>query len=187
MKKALIHILSNIFNRYFDIYTGGRKRPVFFNVNETCPELRIFDDNYDLIKSEVDSLLSSKKLRKYHDIDSLQHKISAVQNPGKSWKVFMLYMMGDFSDEAIDACPTTCSFLKQIPSIYQCFFSILDPQKNIPSHSGSYRGYLRYHLGLKSARADHPLVDDTSLSSVLLHDACALVKHVPAKGLSCLS
>ena len=159
IKKPLIRFLSFAFNKYFDLYTGGKKRPVFYDIDQTCNKLRILEKNFNLIKSEVEGLLNSKnKFRPYHEIDSLQHKISAVENPERNWKVFMLYMMGEFSTEALRTCPQTCLLLKRIPGIYQCFFSILDPQKNIPAHNGSYRGYLRYHLGLKVPTKNPPYI-----------------------------
>ena len=158
-KKILIRFLSTVFNRYFDVYTGGKSRPVFFGIDETCKELRVLENNFEKIKGEVENLLNGEyQLKKYHEIDALQHKISAVENPDRSWKVYMLYMMGEFSNEALKKCPQTCTLLKQIPGIYQCFFSILDPQKNIPAHNGAYRGYLRYHLGLKVPTENPPYI-----------------------------
>lgn len=158
IKKTLIQFLSFAFNGYFDLYTGGKKRPVFYDIDQTCQNLRILENNFDLVRFEVEKLLNSTKLKRYHEIDALQHKISAVENPERSWKVFMLYMMGEFSTEAVKNCPQTCLLLKRIPGIYQCFFSILDPKKNIPAHNGSYRGYLRYHLGLKVPTTNPPYI-----------------------------
>jgi len=159
IKKQVIRILSHIFNWYFDFYTGGKRRPVFFDIDETCKDLRLLDANFDLIQSEALSLLGSENhFKRYHDIDALQYKISAIENPDRNWKVFMLYMMGDFSSEALRTCPLTCSFLQKIPGIYQCFFSVLDPMKSIPAHNGSWRGYLRYHLGIKIPVKNPPYI-----------------------------
>lgn len=149
LKKKAILFLGAFFNWYFDFYTGGKKRPVFFNKNETCKELTILDSNYNLIKDELDMLLQHhEQIPKYHELDQLQYAISAIKNPERSWKTFMLFMMGGFSSPALNKCPQTCSLLKKIPGLYQSFFSILDPKKEIPPHNGLYRGYLRYHLGL---------------------------------------
>ena len=70
----------------------------------------------------------------------------------------MLYMMGDFSEVALKQCPETCRVLQNIPGIYQCFFSVLEPYKSIPAHNGAYRGYLRYHLGLKVPEKNPPTI-----------------------------
>jgi aspartyl/asparaginyl beta-hydroxylase (cupin superfamily) len=159
MKKKLILLLSKTFNWYFDFYTGRQERPVFFDVNTTCPELSVLENNCGVIRSELEVLMQqSGKIRKYHEVDTLQHEISAVKNPEKSWSVYMLYMMGIFSKDALEQCPQTCALLKQIPGIYQCFFSVLDAKKNIPRHNGAYRGYLRYHLGLKVPSQNPPYI-----------------------------
>jgi aspartate beta-hydroxylase len=155
-KKFLIRIISKIVNRFFDFYTGGRKRPVFFDIDRTAPALRLIDAHYEAIKKEVKVLAGSGMLRNYHEVDQLQHAISAVENPDKNWKVFMLYLMGDFSKTAQRDCAHTCSALLEVPDIYQCFFSILDPGKNIPAHNGLYRGYLRYHIGLEVPAVSPP-------------------------------
>src|SRR5215212_7882481 len=98
LKKQLIHVLSKTFNWYFDFYTGGKKRPVFFEIDDTSKDLRILEKNFNEIRLEVKELVQgSGKLKNYHEIDPLQHNISAVENPERNWKVFMLYMMGDFS------------------------------------------------------------------------------------------
>lgn len=157
MKKSLIRLLSKLFNWYFDFYTGRSKRPVFFDIQNTCPEILLIDKNFTSIKSELENLRKKKELKAYHDIDPLQHKISGITNPEKTWKVYMLYMMGEFSAKAQITCPQTCSLLKNIPSVYQCFFSVLEGGKNIPPHSGSYRGYLRYHLGLSVPKENPPV------------------------------
>lgn len=148
-KKKAILFLGTVFNWYFDFYTGGKTRPVFFNKAETCKELSLIDNNYALVKEELEKLLlRSEEIPKYHEVDQLQYTISAIKNPEKSWKTFMLFMMGGFAPSAVDKCPATCLLLKKIPGLYQSFFSILDPKKEIPAHKGLYRGYLRYHLGM---------------------------------------
>jgi aspartyl/asparaginyl beta-hydroxylase (cupin superfamily) len=55
-------------------------------------------------------------------------------------------------------CPRTCDILDRIPNLFQAFFSILEGGKSIPEHAGPYRGYLRYHLGLKVPRERAPRI-----------------------------
>lgn len=158
LKRKLIQFISLMVNRYFDRYTGGKNRPVFFDIAQTAPALRILDNHVEQIREELNPLLAAKDgVKKYHEVDMLQYKISALTNPDKSWNVYMLYMMGGFSGPALKSLPQTCNLLKQIPGIYQSFFSILDPGKNIPEHNGMYRGYLRYHLGLQIPAVDPPV------------------------------
>lgn len=159
LKKIFIILISKVVNYFFDFYTGGKRRPVFFDIIKTAPALNTITCNSEIIKAEVANLLASGEvIKKYHELDSLQHKISALENPDKNWKVYMLYMMGEFSPSALQNCPQTCELLNEVPDIYQCFFSILEAGKNIPEHSGMYRGYLRYHLGLIVPEKDPPFL-----------------------------
>jgi aspartyl/asparaginyl beta-hydroxylase (cupin superfamily) len=52
-----------------------------------------------------------------------------------------------------DKFPTTINLLKD-DQIHNAFFSILDPGVEIPPHTGYYKGYLRYHLGVKIPNGD---------------------------------
>ncbi len=159
VKKFLIIHISKVVNYFFDFYTGGKNRPVFFDISSTAPKLNTITSNTEVIKYEVANLLASgEEIKRYHEVDALQHKISATENPDKSWKVYMLYMMGDFSSSALKNCPQTCALINEVPDIYQCFFSVLEAGKNIPEHNGMYRGYLRYHLGLKVPVKDPPFL-----------------------------
>jgi aspartyl/asparaginyl beta-hydroxylase (cupin superfamily) len=136
-------------NKFFDLYTGGKKRPVFFDVDQTCAPLRAFDRNVATIRDEVMAILPNKAtLPRYHDLDAMQYNISAQGDPAKAWKVMYLYAMGEKPAENAALCPKTCALLDGIPGLFQAFFSILDAGKSIPAHEGPYRGYLRYHLGL---------------------------------------
>jgi aspartyl/asparaginyl beta-hydroxylase (cupin superfamily) len=137
-------------NAFLDLYTGGENRPVFFEIDEVCPELRKLDENYLLIRGELESVLPRRmRIPKYHEVYQDQYRISATVNPDKRWQAFMLYAMGEKPEFNRRHCPRTCEILDGIPHLFQAFFSILEGGKSIPAHAGPYRGYLRYHLGLK--------------------------------------
>jgi aspartate beta-hydroxylase/beta-hydroxylase len=157
IKKKLIMLLSRFFNWYFDFYTDRKKRPVFFDIGETCKELNIIDYNFDTIEAELQQILRHPEaIPKYHEVDPLQYDISAKKSPASSWKTYMIYLMGEFSSTAETQCPQTCDLLNRVPGIYQSFFSILEPRKEIPLHNGMYRGYLRYHLALEVPKTNPP-------------------------------
>lgn len=144
----LVGIL-NVINSVFDLHTGGERRPVFFDKAVTCPPLTELDKHAQAIREELLALLPSKsRIPRYHDLDQMQKRISAVGDPDKSWKIFYLYIMGEKPEENRAQCPRTSTLLDQVPDLFQAFFSILDGGKAIPAHRGPYRGYLRYHLGL---------------------------------------
>jgi aspartate beta-hydroxylase/beta-hydroxylase len=111
-----------------------------------------------LVKELTTILQDEEAIPTYHDVDALQYAISAVKSPQKKWNTYMLYMMGGFSETALMQCSKTCALLKQIPSLSQAFFSILEPHKEIPPHKGFYRGYLRYHLAIETPDKKAPVL-----------------------------
>jgi aspartate beta-hydroxylase/beta-hydroxylase len=137
------------FNWLFDFHTGGSKRPVFFDIDQTYPSLRVLDRSYPAIREELQGLLQEKSsIPRYHDLDRMQTYISGTVNADKDWKVFYLYAMGEKPGANRERCPRTAAALDQVPGLFQAFFSILDGGKSVPAHRGPYRGYIRYHLGL---------------------------------------
>jgi len=159
LKLGTVKALSSVVNRFYDLFIGGKHRPTFFNISNTFPELLILDSNFETIKFELKSLLKQNcSIPRYHDIDSYQKVISSTQNPDKNWRTFMINLMGDFNEDALKTIPNTCKFIAEIPNLFQAFFSILDPKKSIPKHKGIYKGYIRYHLGLKVPKENTPKI-----------------------------
>jgi aspartyl/asparaginyl beta-hydroxylase (cupin superfamily) len=146
-------------NRFFDLYTGGNRRPVFFDIDQTRPELRDLDLNFPVIRDELLALLPQKQaIPRYHELDQVQYNISAQVDSDKDWKVFYLHAMGEWPEGNRERCPRTCALLAQVPGLFQAFFSILDGGKSVPAHNGPYRGYLRYHLGLVVPEENPPTI-----------------------------
>jgi aspartate beta-hydroxylase/beta-hydroxylase len=144
-------------NVVLDLYVGGKRRPVFLDIDAVYPQLRQIDDKYDVIRDEMMRLLPEKdSIPRYHELDAGQTDISA--ETAHDWKVFMLFAMGEKPEQNRAKCPQTAEVLDQIPDLFQAFFSILDPGKHVPAHCGPYRGYLRYHLGLKVPANNQPSI-----------------------------
>ena len=117
----------------------------------------MLDQAFPTIREELLTVLPNKAtIPRYHDIDPMQAYISAPGDPDKAWKIFYLYAMGDWPGQGRAACPKTAALLKDIPGLFQAFFSILEAGKAIPVHEGPYRGYLRYHLGMVVPEQDPP-------------------------------
>jgi aspartate beta-hydroxylase/beta-hydroxylase len=146
-------------NHLYDLSSGGRRRPVFFDIAATRPELSELDRNVGVIREELLAILPEKAaIPRYHEIDPQQYNISARVDPGKSWKVFPLNLMGVKPPGYSDRCPRTLAILDRIPGLFEAFFSILEGGKSIPAHEGPYRGYLRYHLGLIVPEVNPPSI-----------------------------
>jgi len=149
--------LTRILNTIYDRHSGGERRPAVFDIDRVRPDLRRFDRNFEAIRTEVEALLTDREgIPRYHDVDPLQHDISAVAEPEKRWQVFLLNVMGRRIEKNCRQCPATAALVEETPELFQAFFSILEGGKSIPAHSGIYRGYLRYHLGLKVPRERAP-------------------------------
>jgi aspartate beta-hydroxylase/beta-hydroxylase len=144
-------------NAFFDIWTGGARRPVFHDAAKLCPELKELDRNYPEIRREVENLLAIRsRIPTYHEMDGAQAPISAAT--AGDWRVFVLAGPGLDLTENHRLCPKTSELLGKVPNLFQAFVSILDPKKKIPAHCGPYRGYLRYHLGLIVPKNNPPRI-----------------------------
>ena len=144
-------------NGRFSKSAGGENRPAFYDIDKTYPCLRLLDKNYGVIREEMEQVLTYKeRIPRYHDIAESERYISGTIDPEKDWKVFMIEAIMGPPKSNQAKCPQTTALIKQIPNLYQAFFSILDPGKSIPAHSGVYYGYLRYHLGLRVPKNNPP-------------------------------
>lgn len=158
VKSALRYVWHTVdLNGRYSRSAGGENRPAFYDIDKTYPSLRILDQNYDVIREEMEAVLAYKdRLPRYHDLDARETYISGTVDADKTWKVFMLQCIIGAPKNNQAKCPRTSALLQQIPNVYQAFFSILDPGKSIPAHCGTYRGYLRYHLGLRVPKNNPP-------------------------------
>ena len=147
-EKVAGHLLNGLYRWAAD----GDNRPVFYDIDKTCPSLRLLDRNFEVIRDEMESVLRYKGIPRYHEITERERYISGTVDPDKDWKVFMLYGANQ------TRCPRTSALIEKIPNVLQAFFSILDPGKSIPAHCGPYLGYLRYHLGLRVPQKNPPSI-----------------------------
>lgn len=139
--------------------SGGEDRPVFFELEEVNTYLKTLEDNWEVIRGELDALLPGQEsIPEYHRLDANQADISEGSDASQTWKVFMFYAMGKKIGDNRKKCPQTAALLDAVPFKFQAFFSILSPGKNIPAHDGPYLGYLRYHLGLKVPKENPPRI-----------------------------
>ena len=63
------------------------------------------------------------------------------------WRALYLKKAGKINNDIIKYFPDTIKLMKD-EQIHNAFFSILDPGVEIPEHTGYYKGYLRYHMGV---------------------------------------
>jgi aspartate beta-hydroxylase len=155
--KVDYHIFKSMVNDYLGFHMDRPRRPTFFDIKETYPELDLITQAYPAIRKEFDQLLASNvQFPEYHEVDSGEREISATTP--KRWSVFVLEVLGHKVEQNRLRCPETCRALQKVPNVVQAFFSILDPGKSVPEHEGPYLGYLRYHLGLRVPAQNPPKI-----------------------------
>jgi len=104
------------------------------------------ENNWQKIRAELDEILKNKEaIPNFQDISEDQKSITTDSD----WKTYFLYGFGYKAEKNCERCPETTKLIEQIPGMTTAFFSILEPGKHIPEHRGVYKGFLRYHLGLK--------------------------------------
>lgn len=142
------HAPKRAVNQLLLRYAGEDSRPVYFDIDDICPELHELERAAPQIRAELDALLAERApMPRYHDVNSPAKEISS--STAGNWNVYMLEVLGHRAEENRARCPVTCAALERVPGVLQAFFSILDPGKSVPRHDGPYVGYLRYHLGLR--------------------------------------
>jgi aspartate beta-hydroxylase/beta-hydroxylase len=151
------HGVKSAVNRFLLRYAGWDRRPVFFNIDSICPELRALERAYPQIRAEAQALMAQRvAMPKYHEVNPPATEISTSTEG--NWKVFMLELLGRRPERNRALCTATCNALREVPGVLQAFFSVLEPGKSVPLHDGPYIGYLRYHLGLIVPKDDPPFI-----------------------------
>jgi aspartate beta-hydroxylase/beta-hydroxylase len=127
---------------------GREERPVFHDVQTVCPELRTINENFDVIQSELRTILDDRDgFPLYHEADKTQ---KAISDTGEAWRVFFMNMTHpEIPLSNAKLCPETVAIVREIPGVLVAFFSILEAGKSVPAHNGPSFSYLRYHTALQ--------------------------------------
>jgi len=107
---------------------------------------RLLEENQPVIRKELDQiLLHLDQIPAFQQISTDQKSITQDDK----WKTYFLYGFGFKAEQNCARCPQTTKLIENIPGMKTAFFSILTPGKHIPEHRGLYKGFIRYHLGVK--------------------------------------
>ncbi len=120
------------------------KNPHFFYSVSDFPFLRQLENNFSIIKAELENLISKETeqnwLRTFPEyVDSKEVK---------AWKVFTFLFFGMKSPKHASLCPKTAELIYGIPEIISCDYSYMAPETHILPHKGYSRMVLRCHLPL---------------------------------------
>lgn len=82
--------------------------------------------------------------------------IGSVEKEGHSWRLFLVSIGEHIVPEAEKMCPFLTSLVKQCREIKSCFYSILPPRVEIPTHQGYFKGLIRYQVALSVPKNNPP-------------------------------
>ncbi len=146
-KKKLFTKTINEIYTWFEDHGLMRRNPAYIrNYHREYPELKTLEDNYAIVQQECLELLNIKD--RLTDVRALGAGYTEGGIHTAKWKAFM-FKSGDFLEDNCRLAPRTAELIRQIPGVYTAFFSVLDPHQEITPHWGYYKGFLRYHLGVR--------------------------------------
>ena len=77
--KVDYHIFKSMVNGYLGLHMDVKRRPTYFNIAETYPELDLITRAYPVIRKEFDALMAAGvDMPEYHEVDSGERAISST-------------------------------------------------------------------------------------------------------------
>ena len=139
-----VYPFLNIFNLFLQVLYSNP--PIIKNYYDTFPQSKNIENSADIIIKEFNAYDTSVECIRDSNPGFV---IETTSDDEKCWRGLFLKKYGKIVDGVVnDKFPNTIELLKD-DQIHNAFFSILDPGVEIPPHTGYYKGYLRYHLGVK--------------------------------------
>lgn len=137
--KSVIYFLEKLIS-------GFVKKEIYISTDQ-FKWIDVLESNYSQIKHEFDEFYK-KHTGLIPDICEISEEQNQVVNKNE-WKFIPLYAYGIPVTSYLPFFPVTAKCLQSIPDYTTVFFSILMPKTKIKSHRGAYKGFLRYHLGIR--------------------------------------
>jgi hypothetical protein len=128
--------------------------------DEYFPQHKMFNENYEIIKDEVNGLLKYRKnIPDIRDALPIDDYVSRDHNKetGEGWKFVPLKIEGKMTEIGKLHCPKLSS-LVDIPIIRNVTVSILDGKRHIPIHRGYFKGYIRYLFCVIEPKTNHSFI-----------------------------
>jgi aspartyl/asparaginyl beta-hydroxylase (cupin superfamily) len=146
-KKKLFTKTINALYTWFEDNGLMKPNPAYIrDYHRHNPGLRELEAGHADVRRECLALLEIKE--QLTDVEALGGGYTHGGIHTAKWKAFM-FKSGDFLEENCKLAPKTAALIRKIPGVYTAFFSVLDPHQEITPHWGYYKGFLRYHLGVR--------------------------------------
>lgn len=146
--------LTAPFNVFIYLFSKIPSVP-FPNVDQYYPELKILEDNWEIIRNEALALAKAEHIKASDSYDDLA--FNSFFRTG--WKRFYLKWYDDFMPSALEHCPRTVELVKQVPYMKAAMFTSLPPGATLTQHRDPFAGSMRYHLGLITPNSEKCYID----------------------------
>ncbi|WP_302721897.1 aspartyl/asparaginyl beta-hydroxylase domain-containing protein [Gilvimarinus gilvus] len=115
---------------------------------EHFPELRVIEDNWEVIRDEALALYEGGKITAKEDLPA-----SSFYKDNR-WTSFYLKLYDNRIPSAYDLAPKTMALLDQVPYLNLALFAVLMPGKKLNQHHDPFAYTLRYSLGLSTPNSE---------------------------------
>lgn len=116
---------------------------------EHFPELKIIEDNWEVIRDEALALYQGGKITAKDDLPA-----SSFYKDNR-WTSFYLKLYDHRIPSAHQLAPKTMALLEQVPYLNLALFAVLMPGKTLNQHHDPFAYTLRYSLGLSTPNSEH--------------------------------
>ena len=135
----------NIYNLFISYFFYNK--PMDLNKEYYFPESKILESNYYNLRKELDFNIKEFEAPCFNKIFPGVDLIAKEDK--KCWRIIYIKNNDVFVKENISKFPILTKLIKGMPSVYNCWISILDKDTHIPGHRGPLKSFIRYHMGLK--------------------------------------
>lgn len=147
------------FNSLLYLFSQKRALAPILNTQD-FPELKLIEDNWQVIRDEAKQLLDNKYFEKTTQEGSAASYDIGFRTFFKyGWSKFYLTWYGNRINSAEQLCPKTVALLKQVPSVNGAMFSYLPAGSQLTRHLDPLACSLRYHLGLVTPNTDNCFIN----------------------------
>ena len=129
------------------VYRHSLNTPAVLDMTEYFPGGYKFAHEWRTIRQEALAVASTiNAIPLFHEIMPEQHNISAADD--KDWRMLILKAYGRKIEKNSFRCPTLSALVASNPEVLSASLSFLAAGKQVPVHTGPFRGITRFYLGL---------------------------------------
>lgn len=130
------------------IYNSFVKTPSVLDTESFFPGAKEFETHWETLRSEALALVDSlETVPRFHDLMPEQYQLSV--HGEKEWRMFVLRAYDLDLAENMKRCPKLAELVQANDAIKSASLSFLAPGKQVPTHTGPFRGITRYYMGLE--------------------------------------